>query len=312
MKKFKFNFRILILLIIILTVSVLAVVAQRTIEVSKLTEQARSLYVDFDESMQKDKYMSVFKEPVFISIYELFKSIYARNNLSVVKPTAAPKVPKIIHQIWLGSPFPEEFKKYQETWKAMHPDWEYKLWDEDTIVGLVLHNQDLFNASLNYGEKSDILRYELLYQFGGVYVDVDFECLKPLDILNHCYEFYIGIQPMDTGYVQLGIGLIGSKPGHPLLDKSIKAIRENKYKEIVARTGPLHFTKMFIDYEVTLPLTKDIALPPTYFYPKGFEQRGFQVMTWLCPESFAVHHWAGSWLKPQAVVRTPVSRVTRK
>ncbi len=51
------------------------------------------------------------------------------------------------------------------------------------------------NYEENLGAKSDLLRYELLYQFGGVYIDIDVVLLQPLDILNHTYEFYTGLMP---------------------------------------------------------------------------------------------------------------------
>lgn len=43
--------------------------------------------------------------------------------------------------------------------------------------------QKAFDAAKNYGEKSDILRYEILFVYGGVYADVDVECLQPFDAL---------------------------------------------------------------------------------------------------------------------------------
>ena len=47
---------------------------------------------------------------------------------------------------------------------------------------------------------------------------------------------------------------------------------------------------------------KDIALPATYFYPMSYNQRGMVKSTWIKPEAYAVHHWAGSWLKSEAFV----------
>ncbi len=49
---------------------------------------------------------------------------------------------------------------------------------------------------------------------------------------------------------------------------------------------------------------RDIALPASYFYPCGYEQRGTDRELWCKAESYAVHHWAGSWLKKEAFVRS--------
>ena len=65
--------------------------------------------------------------------------------------------------------------------------------------------------------KSDIARYEIIYRYGGVYIDTDFECLRPLDFLHYIYDFYTGIQPLDSAYLQLGIGILAAAPAHPYL-----------------------------------------------------------------------------------------------
>jgi len=263
---------------------------------SELKKQAQALHVDFDQSMQGLTYASVFtREPICGHIYVYLRDLYKKNNLSVITPLASPKIPKIIHQIWLGSPLPDRFKVYQQSWITHHPDWEYKLWTDANVKDLILDNQDLYEASTNYGEKSDILRYELLYRYGGVYVDIDYECLKPLDILHYSYDLYTGIQPMDTGLVQLGLGLIGAIPGHPMLKKCIVDLRESTEREIVARTGPIYFTKIFWHFDDG-DVTQNVALPSSYLYPKGYNQKDKPAQVWQKPESFAVHHWAGSWI----------------
>lgn len=269
---------------------------------SALTEQIRALYVDFDESMNKKEFQHTLDEqPIAYDFYCFLRSLYKCHNPALVGAQAHPKIPKIIHQIWLGSPLPEEFEPYQQTWKQMHPDWEYKLWTDQDVQKMNLDNQDLYDAAINYGQKSDILRYELLYRYGGVYVDVDYECLKQLDVFNHCYDMYVGIQPLDTGTMQLGIGLIGSIAGHPLLKACINALRKSTETAVVLRTGPIFFSKIFWNFDHD-DVTINVALPASYFYPKGYKQQTEMPEVWQRSESCAVHHWAGSWLKPSAFV----------
>lgn len=273
-----------------------------TLVFSRLKNQAQAMHVDFDKSMQQAQYQECLTQDFSKSTYGMFKNLYAQNNLRAVEVQETPKIPKIIHQIWLGSPFPKRFKHYQESWQKHHPDWEYKLWTDESVKQLKLYNQDLYDQSVNYGERSDILRYELLHRYGGLYVDVDFECLQPMDIFHHCYDFYIGIQPLDTSCCQLGIGLIGAVPGHFLLKRAIEIIRNNNTVQVIARTGPIHFTTVFYDY-ARLGLGKNVALPASYFYPCGYKQRGAAATAWQQPESFAVHHWAGSWTQPEGFVK---------
>ena len=85
-------------------------------------------------------------------------------------------IPKIIHQIHLGSsPLSDLEKKWQLSWKKNNPEYIYILWDEQKIAQHIeiTHAQAFYDCK-NFSEKSDILRFEILYQFGGVYVDTDF------------------------------------------------------------------------------------------------------------------------------------------
>ena len=258
-------------------------------------------YVDFDDSMQTAAYQSIVSAGWGNQVMHIFRELYQKNNLRNIKPAKALKIPKIIHQIWLGSEFPEKYKAFQQSWVKHHPDWEYKLWQEADIANLVMQNRDLYQAARNYGEMSDIARYEILYQYGGLYVDTDYECLKPCDMFHYCYDFYIGIQPLDTNIVQLGIGLIGSTPKHPLLKAAIDGLPESdrQTQQIIAKTGPLYFTRVFCSHVLALPGI-NIAFPATYFYPRGYNQSFDDKTKWVKTESFAVHHWAGSWRAKEA------------
>ena len=105
--------------------------------------------------------------------------------------------------------------------------------------------------------------------------------------------------------VQLGIGIIGSIAHHPLLQYAIEELRKT-YQEkqiIIVKTGPIFFTRLLVKYADKLGVY-DCVLPASYFYPCGYEQRGTSKEKWCRNESSAVHHWAGSWLKPEAFVRS--------
>jgi mannosyltransferase OCH1-like enzyme len=256
-------------------------------------------YVDFDTSMRTTEYGDLFKNEYFNQIYAAFRGNYAANNPSKITCDPHLKIPKIIHQIWLGSPFPEKYKSFQHSWIIHHPDWEYRLWTDAELEDLPMVNRDMYEAARNYGERSDIARYEILYQFGGLYVDTDEECLKPFDPLHYCYDFYIGIQPLDTNSVQLGIGVIGAAPLHPFLKIVVATLHKSTTKQIIARTGPLFLTKIFVEHMHRVPGI-NIALPATYFYPKGYTETDAEKSRWLKNESFAIHHWEGSWLKKEA------------
>ena len=91
-------------------------------------------------------------------------------------------IPKIIHQIWLGPRTRPQF--WMDTWKIdylnNYPDWEYRLWTEKEVKELTLVNKKFYNRLAKNNKRydkfagmADILRYEILYQFGGVFIDAD-------------------------------------------------------------------------------------------------------------------------------------------
>ncbi len=103
----------------------------------------------------------------------LFKSLYTKHETTVKNMTGIPKIPKIIHQIWIGPlPRPEKYKRWQTTWQTL-PGWSYKLWTDEDVADLQLTNSDIYYKEKNYGARADILRIEILNQIGGVYVDMD-------------------------------------------------------------------------------------------------------------------------------------------
>jgi mannosyltransferase OCH1-like enzyme len=134
-------------------------------------------YLSFDDAMQKNAYPDAMAETyVFIGLegnmlYDFFKNMYEENNFSLIPPGTELKIPKIIHQIWLGSPLPESFKALRQSWITQHMgrDWLYKLWTDEDVAQMELYNQEFYDATNNYGIKSDILRWEILYM--NAYVD---------------------------------------------------------------------------------------------------------------------------------------------
>jgi len=236
---------------------------------------------------------------------DLFRKIYKNNsNAEVLK---SPLIPLKIHQIWIGpKPLPEKFKWMVKTWKDKHPSWEYKLWVNEDLKKFKLTNRAAFDKAKNWGAKSDILRYEIVNRYGGVYVDIDFECIKPLDQLNYTYDFY---SCLIGGTADIANGLVASKANHPVLIECIKRISNIKkfssnHNDILNTTGPRFFTDIVIDFLQQKLNNKIIILPASFFFPFPRELRkkfwsglysNQEVYSFLKSESFAIHYWATSW-----------------
>lgn len=201
-------------------------------------------------------------------------------------------IPKTIHQIWLGSPYPHRLLAMQRTWLELHSDWEYRLWtSEEDLFPLV--NQRIYDHAKSWAQKADVLRYEILHRIGGFYVDVDFEARRSLDPLVS--------EQLVAGYqagITVAIGLIGARPGHPVIDEVIRSIPASYALSptVTAQTGP----DLFSYYCRRQRHSSDVTLfDPPYFYPylPGQDPRSADYS-----QSFAVHHWAASWIRPDGSV----------
>jgi mannosyltransferase OCH1-like enzyme len=261
-------------------------------------------HISFDTALQTALYPeSLVRSHQVVGIeghalYMHYKQLYKKYAPNVYPAHDELIIPKIIHQIWLGSPIPSVYKAYMNSWQKKHPTWEYRLWTDDNVHTLFpLYNQAFYDKTENYGTKSDILRWEILYRFGGLYVDVDYECLNSVDELHYRYDLYTGIQPLDAIFLQLGAALVGCRPKHPVLKHCIETIKDDWHRKgTPEKTGPVHFTRSF--YLCAGKDTIDIALPPYYVYPLGVTQKPTQALyeQWINQGSYAIHWWSKSWM----------------
>jgi len=92
---------------------------------------------------------------------------------------------KIIHQIWVGDfKIPIREQEIANNLKELHPDYEYIFWkDADDLPENVKYWYDIFYANKNYVFCADLLRVWVVYKYGGMYLDIDFDIKKRLDPL---------------------------------------------------------------------------------------------------------------------------------
>src|SRR5688572_30025403 len=91
------------------------------------------------------------------------------------------RIPRTFHRIWLGGGMPQQYELYGESWLHWHPQWRMITWTENNLPPL--QNQRQFDDAGIWAQKADIARYEILYRYGGVYIDTDFECLQNIEDL---------------------------------------------------------------------------------------------------------------------------------
>nr|WP_253307737.1 glycosyltransferase [Rickettsia endosymbiont of Ceutorhynchus assimilis] len=202
---------------------------------------------------------------------------YSLKSPSKMPYNKIPLIPKVIHQIWIGSKnIPPLYKNYLEESRLLHPTWEFKIWKDEDTLKLKTKYQNLYDISRSLVQKTDILRYEILLQYGGVYRDMDVKCYRSLDEMNHKYDFYAALEFRGV----LNNGFIGAAPNHPILKETLEQIHKNLPTEFKKYdNGEIYFPIFhnFIVKTSMIPLTeafkktasysdKVIALPTTYFF----------------------------------------------
>jgi len=225
-----------------------------------------------------------------------------------------PKIPKIIHQIWLGSPFPDKYKILTDRWQEMHPDWTLILWDDDKIKNFGLTNQWMYDNTYNPASKSDVARYEILYSYGGVYVDTDFYCCKNLNDLLYLDFFGYAAGSYDKSAIPASLpqSLFGCSQGNELLANVIRHIAQqsnvpHSIADIIQITGPDMFTREILKELDKHPMS--VVFPPNYFtpFPGQFREniRNLNfidiprcVSHYAYPETYAIHLHYCSWQNP--------------
>lgn len=121
-------------------------------------------------------------------------------------------IPKIIHYCWFGgNPLPELEQRCLASWHQHMPDWEYKLWNEETfdIAAAPLYVRQAYEAK-KYAFVSDYVRLWALEKYGGLYMDVDFMVYRPFDELMNQYAAFAGYEGCKRHAVMQGV--IASEP----------------------------------------------------------------------------------------------------
>ncbi|WP_342071538.1 glycosyltransferase [Yoonia algicola] len=161
-------------------------------------------------------------------------------------------IPKIIHQTWRDHNLPGP-KAWAESWKRQNPDWEYRFWTDDDLLALVQTHypelEKLFQSYPRPVQRADMARYLILHHHGGVYADIDTECMAPLDVIADETRIVFATEPFEHEFQahRLGMdnmlfnGVMASPKGHPFwLHVCDAMVRCQHGKALVLETtGPL-------------------------------------------------------------------------
>ena len=208
-------------------------------------------------------------------------------------------IPRVIHCFWFGGkPFDSMSEKCIESWKKYCPDYQIRIWNESNYD--ITKNQYMKQAydSGKYGFMVDYARLDVIYRYGGIYLDTDVELLKSLDELldNKCF---MGFETEKT--VALGLGF-GAEPKNDTIYSLLSYYED---VEFILPNGSLNLRP---SPGIQTEVLKKIGMIPNgeeqtigdgcHIYPKCvFNPCDIDTRIITIEEkTISIHHYAGSWL----------------
>lgn len=174
------------------------------------------------------------------------------------------RIPKIIHQIWIGpKKIPEYCKKFCAEMMYKHPDYKYILWGNELFEK---YKGDIFIESYKRNNVqpvfiSDRFRLLLLRDYGGIYVDVDSKIIRSfnniLDKLGSHIDFFAGMREKINPGALIDITAMGSVKNSRIINECLKT-----YTDIKFANGGMKFSNKIITV-----IDRDVCLLNyMYFY----------------------------------------------
>jgi mannosyltransferase OCH1-like enzyme len=140
--------------------------------------------------------------------------------IEIAKNNSKGPVSRIIHQTAPSdeSKWNPVWKPCQESWKRNFPDWEYRMWTDEDLDEFIKTKYNWFYPTyIGYPQnimRFDSARYFILYEYGGIYADMDFECVKNFENLLPSGLAFAAETPWDTPGEVYQNALMGSPPKH--------------------------------------------------------------------------------------------------
>lgn len=165
-------------------------------------------------------------------------------------------IPKIIHYCWFGrGEMPELAKKCIASWHKYMPDWEYRLWNEDSFdVNIHPYTKEAYEAK-KYAFVSDYVRLWVLEREGGLYFDTDVEVFKSFDDLLG-YKAFAGFE--GSKYKPMGTCVMASEARGIWVTEQFEAYQQ----------------RHFVNDDGSFDLTTNVQFISARMREQGFVQNG--------------------------------------
>ena len=219
------------------------------------------------------------------------------------------QIPKIIHYCWFGrNPLPPMAIKCIESWKKYLPDFEIKEWNEDNFdIAINPYVEEAYHMK-KYAFVSDYARFWILYNYGGLYFDIDVELLKPIDDILAKGPF-MGLEGFETWYKYrdlkaapaAGLGMAT----YPRMDVVKDMLQYYDGKHFISLKGKPQFKTVVLIVADVL-LDRGGVIDPDnitvcsgiYLYPEEYfnSKRVATGKMTITENTRSIHHYAATWV----------------
>ena len=221
------------------------------------------------------------------------------------------RIPKIIHYFWFGKgELPDIFKTCLESWKKNCPDYEIKRWDESNFdVNITNYTKEAYEQK-KYAFVSDYARFYIIEKYGGIYLDIDVEMIKPIDdLLMH--ESFCGFE-YNSNCVNPGL-ILGSVPHGDFVSSVLKYYNSQEgftygthtvctiSTDILEKKYKLDLS----DYNKIQNLGRVCVYPAEYFC--AYDQIAKKKM--VNDNTICIHHYNASWLSTKEKIVNFIKKI---
>lgn len=230
---------------------------------------------------------------------DLFLEQYTEHFEEKLVPNSKKQnIPKKIHYCWFGEKeLPDEYKAYINTWEQHCPDYEIIRWDETNYDIAKSRYMKQAYENQKWAFVSDYARVDIIYHYGGIYLDTDVEMIKNFnEFLN--WDMFCGFE--NNAHVNWGIAF-GATKGNIILKEVLE-----KYDNIdfISQDGSFNLTGCpilqsnvmekhgFVMNGKPQNIGNVAVYPKEYFAPFGCI-KGFGRIT---DNTHSIHHYSASWV----------------
>jgi len=217
-------------------------------------------------------------------------------------------IPQVFHAIWIQGVRERPSGDYLYTFLEHHPGWNLQIWDENSFKSRLWmcmdqKLRDLYDSLPHVVQKADVARIIILYHFGGIYVDLDFACLQPLELRYVQSSFFAVVE--HDGIICNGI--FGSVPKHPMLkvvldewrDHGIPPFITDKKQWILNSTGPHRISTLWRQHanKSGIVIEDDIQkfFPFSQAETRMYKDHNIEQISKMFPNALACHMYWGQW-----------------